>query len=220
MKLYSYYRSSSAYRVRIVLHLKRVPFELVPVNLAPGHTEQHTDAYRAVNAFEQVPTLEWTEGGVTRRLTQSVAIAEWLDARFPEPPLLPDDALARARVREAVEIVNSGTQPLHNSSVLALIRDEASDEASRRFARRALERGLGALEAFARAHGGGWCVGDELTLADVFLVPALFAGRRYEAELSGLSTLLRIEERTRGIDAFEQARPERQPDATKAGGQT
>jgi maleylpyruvate isomerase len=118
MRLYSYWRSSCAFRVRIVLNFKGMSYDYQPVNIAPGASEQTRDAYASINPMRQVPTLEWDEDGTTVRLTQSVAIIEYIEEREPDPPLLPRAALTRARVREAVEIVNAGTQPLQNTSLL------------------------------------------------------------------------------------------------------
>lgn len=218
MELYSYYRSSSAWRVRIVLHHKHIPFEYAAVNLAPAVRAQDAEEYASVNPFRQVPTLEWTEGGVVRRLTQSVAISEYLEETHPDPPLLPRDPLERARVREAVEIINSGTQPHHNSSILDAVRRMGGEAAARDWARSALERGLGALETAHRAYGGRFCVGDSLTLADVCLAPALESARRYELDPSRFPALLDVEGLTRTLDAFQRAHANAQPDAPRTGG--
>jgi maleylpyruvate isomerase len=218
VKLYSYYRSSSAWRVRIALHYKQIPFEYVAVDLSPTHRAQDAEGFASVNPFRQVPILEWTEGGAVRRLTQSVAILEYLEETRPEPALLPRDPLLRARVREAVEIVNSGIQPLHNTSVLGKIRGIAGDPAALAFARGALETGLPALQALHRAHGGRFCVGDDPTLADVYLVPALAAARRFEADLRPFSDLLSVEATVSAFDAFRKAHADVQPDAPRTGG--
>src|SRR3982751_3762844 len=121
MKLYSYYRSTSAWRVRVVLAWKGLDYEYSAVNLSPDVREQASSAYGAINPLEQVPTLEWTQGGRLHRLTQSVAIAEFLEERYPTPALLPVDALARAHVRQLVELVTSGIQPFQNSGTLAVV---------------------------------------------------------------------------------------------------
>jgi maleylpyruvate isomerase len=211
MKLYSYWRSSCAYRVRIVLALKGVPYEYVAVNLLPTVSAQRSHGYAAVNAMQQVPTLEWSEGGASVRLTQSVAIVELLEERYPEPPLLPREPLLRARVRERVEIVNAGVQPLQNTSTLAELRRLGGESAAQQWALRIMTQGLAALEALAGA--GRFLVGDAPTLADVFLVPQLYNARRIGVELGAFPRLLAVEAYALALPAFAHARPEAQPDA-------
>lgn len=213
MKLYSYWRSSSAWRVRIVLAWKGIPYEYVAVNLKPGVDAQQAREFEAVNALRQVPVLELEHGGKGVRLTQSVAIAEYLEERFPRPPLLPEDALLRARVREMVEIVASGVQPLQNVRNLAELRRLGGDAAASAFGRDSIALGLAALELHAQMCAGEFCVGDAPSLADVFLVPQLFNARRFGVELSSVPTLLAIEERAARLPAFAVAAPEQQPDA-------
>jgi maleylpyruvate isomerase len=213
MRLYSYWRSSCAYRVRIILGLKGLPYEYVPIDIAPAVSAQRADAYAAINPMQQVPTLEWTEGERVVRLTQSVAIAELLDERYPDPPLLPAQPLARARVRELVEVVNAGIQPLQNSGVLAELRRLEGDAAARGWAAHAMTRGLAALEAHAQHHAGRFLVGDTPTLADAFLVPQLYNARRFGVELGAYTRLLAVDAAAAALPAFERARPEAQPDA-------
>ncbi|HEX5659036.1 MAG TPA: maleylacetoacetate isomerase [Polyangiales bacterium] len=208
MRLYSYWRSSSAYRVRIVLALKAVPYEYVAVNLLPTICEQRSEAFAAINPMQQVPTLEWTDGS---RLTQSVAIVELLDELHPEPPLLPKQPLLRARVREIVELINSGIQPLQNTATLAELRRLGGEDAARSWAASALAQGLAALEA--RAQPGRFLVGDAPSLADVFLVPQLYNARRFGLALEAYPRLLAAEVAANALPAFQRARPEAQPDA-------
>lgn len=213
MKLYSYWRSSCAYRVRIVLQLKGVPFEYVAVNIAPGVSEQSAEAYGAINPMRQVPTLEWSEGGKTVQLTQSVAICEYLDETHPDSPLVPRERLSRARVREAVETVNAGIQPLQNTNVLAEIRRLDGDAGAQRWMALVIAKGLGALEARARRYAGRFSVGDAPTLADAFLIPQLYNARRAGVEIAAFPRLLEVETAAFALDAFARARPEVQPDA-------
>ena len=213
MRLYSYWRSSCAYRVRIVLNLKGMSYDYQPVNIAPGASEQTTDAYATINPMRQVPTLEWDEHGTTVRLTQSVAIIEYVEEREPEPPLLPRAALTRARVREAVEIVNAGIQPLQNTSILNELRRLEGDEGARRWAAKVMAQGLHALEVRARLHAGRFLVGDSVSLADVFLVPQLYNARRTGLDITQFPRLLDVEAQTKTLEAFMRARPEAQPDA-------
>lgn len=217
MKLHSYFRSTSAWRVRIVLAHKGIPFEYVAVDLSPGVTEQESPGYGLVNPFRQVPTLEWEEGGKVLRLSQSVAIVEYLEERIREPPLLPREPLARARVRAAVEVVNSGIQPFQNSRTLATVRELTDEEHVRRWPRGFIARGLAALEASAAEHGGAFSVGNDVTLADVYLVPQLASARRFEVDLSPYPRLVDIEARAGALPAFRSAHPDRQPDAPREG---
>ncbi len=209
MKLYNYWRSSSSWRVRIALAWKQLAYEYVAVDIVRAG-EQHSDAHRARNPIEQVPVLELDDG---RRLAQSMAIVEFLDEKFPSPPLLPRDAYDRARARALAELVNSGVQPLQNLSVLKHVkRARHADEQA--WGRHFVERGLRALETEARAGAGRFLVGDSVTIADVFLVPQLFGARRFGVDLALLPTLVRIESECNQLPAFIAAAPERQPDAT------
>lgn len=213
MKLYSYWRSSASWRVRIVLGIKGIAYEYVPVHLVRGGGEQRADAYRARNPMAQVPTLEWTEAGVTRRLAQSVAIAEYLDATFPEPRLVPSDAFAAGCVRECVEIVNSGTQPLQNISVTEHLAKVAPGTNGDEWNRHWIAKGLGALEARAKELHGKCLVGDALSLADVYLVPQLYNARRFSVDLSAFPTLCVVEQNLVTREPFARAHPDVQPDA-------
>jgi len=145
------------------------------------------------------------------QLSQSVAILEYLDERFPDPPLLPTCSFLKARVRRCVEIVNSGIQPLHNLGILRELKAAGVDEQA--WARRAIERGFTALEAEAIESQSRYLIGDEPTLADVFLVPQMFAARRFAVDLPAFPNLSRIEKALNELPAFIAAHPERQPDA-------
>lgn len=207
VKLYSYFRSSASYRVRIALGLKGIQFEYLPIHLIKDGGEQHGPDYREKNPMEQVPTLEID--GVS--LTQSVAIIEYLEERYPKPELLPAEPVRRAHVRRAVEIVNSGIQPLQNLSVMGELKRLGGDPFA--FARAANVRGLGALERIATEHGGKRLVGDETTFADVFLVPQMFSARRFGVDVAPFPRLVAIDEALAEIPAFAAAHPDRQPDA-------
>ncbi|HET6337032.1 MAG TPA: maleylacetoacetate isomerase [Polyangiales bacterium] len=213
MKLYSYWRSSCAYRVRIVLNLKGLSYQYLAVNIAPGKSEQSSEPYGAINPMRQVPTLEWEEAGTIVRLTQSVAIAEYIEEHVSEPPLLPKAPLVRARVREAVEIVNSGTQPLQNTGVLNEMRRLEGDSGVQRWAVRVITTGLAALESRARVHAGRFLVGDAISLADVFLLPQLYNARRAGIDIMQFPRLLDVEAQAQSLEPVSRARPENQPDA-------
>ena len=191
LRLFSYWRSSSAWRVRIALNVKGLAHELVPVNLVA--LEQFGEAHRARNPMAQVPVLEVTEGSHTVRLSQSMAILEWLDERYPDPPLLPADLDGRARVRMLAEHVNSGIQPLQNAAVLRTLREKWAGY-DREWAARWIAEGLGALErALQDGQTGRFCHGDAPGLADCYLVPQLYNARRFGVDVAPFPTLRAIE---------------------------
>jgi maleylpyruvate isomerase len=213
--LHNYWRSSASTRVRIGLGLKQLAYEYVAVNILGG--AQLTETYRATNPMGQVPTLEITEDDGTRiALTQSVAILEYVDERWPEPPLLPRDPVARAKARALAELVNAGIQPLHNTSVIRRIKKMGSDEQA--WSRQAIADGLTAFARIAAETAGAFCVGDAPTIADCCLVPQLFAARRFGVDLAAphLAQLVEIEARCIALPAVAAALPDRQPDAADA----
>jgi maleylpyruvate isomerase len=211
IRLFSYWRSSSAWRVRIGLALKGLGYEVRVVNLLAG--EQHTEAHRARSPLGQLPVLEVEEDGATLRIVQSMAILEWLEERHPEPPLLPADLAGRARVRALAEHVNSGIQPLQNALVLGMLRQRQPGW-DREFARFHIERGLAALERAVDDGGAGrFCHRDTPGLADCYLVPQLYNARRFGVDLAPFATLRRIEEACAALAPFQAAHPDRQVDA-------
>ena len=209
--LHQYWRSSSSWRVRFALAWKGLAYETRSIDLLAG--DQRGAEHRANNPAGYVPCLV-VDG---RPLGESVAILEWLEETFPAPPLLPRDAWERARVRQVVETVNAGIQPLHNLSVLHA--HAAEPEAQRAWARRFLERGLAALEAIvtdiARETGrdGPYVMGEALSLADVVIVPQLYQARRFGADLACCPRVVALDERIARLDAAIASSPERQPDA-------
>jgi maleylpyruvate isomerase len=210
LALHGYWRSSSTWRVRIGLGLKGVAFAYRPVNLLAG--EQFGETHRARNPTSQVPVLEVEEDGRVIHLAQSMAILEWLEERFPAPALLPRDAAGRARVRALAEHVNSGIQPLQNLQVLKWLK-ERWPGAEKEWVVHFIGRGLSALEDAVKAGAGRFCHGDEPGLADCFLVPQLYAARRFAVDVGPYETLLRIEKSCEALPAFARAHPDRQPDA-------
>ncbi|HEY2863814.1 MAG TPA: maleylacetoacetate isomerase [Casimicrobiaceae bacterium] len=211
MKLYNYFRSSAAYRVRIALHMKGLPFDYAPVHLVKG--EQHADAYRALNRQELVPTL--VDGSTV--VTQSLAIIEYLDERHPSPPLLPSTSAARARVRAIALAIACDIHPLNNLRVLRYLTRtlNVGEEVKDAWYRHWIETGLTALETqlASDAATGTFCHGDAPGLADIFLVPQLANARRSNIGLDPYPTLARIDDACRALDAFARAAPDRQPDA-------
>ncbi|RJS22531.1 maleylacetoacetate isomerase [Corallococcus sp. H22C18031201] len=212
LRLYSYWRSSASWRARVGLHFKGLSFEYIPVHLMEDGGKQNTAEYRALNPMRTVPTLEWTENGETRRLSQSLPILEYLDARVPQPSLFPEDLLLKARVRMLAEMVNSGIQPLQNLSVLQKLKNELKAD-ERAWAAHWIGRGLEALEATVKPWAGRFCMGDAVSLADICLVPQLYNARRFAVDVAAFPTLLRIEAACEALPAFQAAHPDRQPDA-------
>jgi maleylacetoacetate isomerase len=210
LRLYGYWRSSAAYRVRIALELKGLAFEPLPVDLRAG--AHHDPAYLARNPQGLVPTLD--DGGLL--LHQSLAIIEYLDETHPTPPLLPADPVGRARVRALAQAVACEIHPLNNPRVLNHLRKGlGQDEAGvLRWYAHWIAEGLGALERMAEATAGRFACGDTPTMAECCLVPQLYNARRYDCDVEPYPTLRRIEAACLELDAFQRARPERQPDAT------
>jgi maleylpyruvate isomerase len=210
--LHNYWRSSASHRVRIGLALKGLAYEYVIVNIVKR--DQHTDAYRKKNPMAQVPTLEITEDdGRVISLNQSLPILEYLDERFPEPPILPKDLYLRARTRLLAEIVNSGIQPLQNLTTTNQVKAIGGDAAV--WPKSFIADGLAAFENAARDTAGKFCVGDAPTIADLFLIPQLASARRFGVDIAHHDLLLGIEQRCMALSAFADAMPDRQPDAVK-----
>lgn len=213
LKLYTYFRSSSSYRVRIALNLKRLPYESVPVHLLRNGGEQHGAAYAQLNPAELVPTL--VDGG--QALSQSLAIMEYLEEVHPEPALLPADAIGRARVRALAQSIACEMHPLNNLRVLQYLEKEHRfDEAAKaNWYRHWITLGFTAIESMLSSSpaSGVFCHGDSPTLADCCLVPQVFNARRFATPLDAFPTIRRIEASCLALDAFQRATPEAQPDA-------
>ena len=212
MKLYDYFRSSAAYRVRIALNLKGLAPERAFVHLRRG--AQRTEDYLAVNPLGLVPSLV-TDGGEV--LTQSLAIIEWLDETHPQPPLLPPDAAGRARVRALALAIACDIHPINNLRVLNYLTGTlgATEAQKNGWYRYWCDVGFEALETqLAREKAtGAFCHGGSPTIADICLVPQLANARRVELDLSLYPTLLRIEAACNALPAFAAAAPAKQPDA-------
>ena len=213
LQLYSYWRSSAAYRVRIGLNLKGLAYDIVPVHLVQDGGQQHSEAYRQLNPQELVPTL----GHGQRRMGQSLAILEYLDEVWPEPPLLPATARARQRVRALASLVACDVHPLNNLRVLQYFEREWNVPQPERDAwvKHWIEEGFRAAEALLAGHPstGDFCEGEAPTLADCCLVPQLYNARRFGVDMAAYPTLQRIEAACLALPAFDAARPENQPDA-------
>ena len=210
MKLFGYFRSSAAFRVRIALNLKGLAYELQFVHLARG--EHRRPEYGAVNPQGLVPALE--DDG--KLLTQSLAIIEYLEEKHPSPPLLPKDLLGRARVRSLALLVACEIHPLNNLRALQYLVNELgrSNQDRDRWYRHWIHDGMAKLEA--DLVGGGrsrFCHGDTPTMADCCLVPQVFNAQRYKCDLSHAPTVMEIFDECMKLDAFQRAQPSRQPDA-------
>ncbi len=213
MQLYSYFRSSAAYRVRIALNLKGLSYETVPVHLLKDGGQQLLDTYTALNPNALVPTL--VDGDVV--LHQSMAIVEYLDELHPEPALLPADLAGRAHVRALAQTIACDIHPLNNLRVLKYLKRtlEVSEEAKNAWYLHWVEVGLQALETMLAQspRTGRYCHGDTPGLADICLVPQVANARRFQCDIDAFPTIARIDAACGELPAFAQAAPARQPDA-------
>ena len=213
MKLYTFFRSSASYRLRIALNLKGIQCEQAPIHLRRGGGEQLTAAYRAINPQALVPALE--DDG--RILTQSLAIIEYLDETHPSPPLLPKDPADKAVVRSMALVIACEVHPIQNLRVLNYVKAtyHQTDEQVNQWAQHWIDLGLDALQAMivAQPKRGRFCFGDTPTLADICLIPQLGNARRYGCDLAKYPTILAIEKTCNALPAFADAAPEKQPDA-------
>ena len=209
--LYGYWRSSASYRVRIALAVKGLAHEQVAVNLAQG--AQTGVGFKLLNPQGFVPYLIDDTAG----LNQSLAIIEYLDEVYPDPPLLPGDALARARVRGAALQIACDIHPLNNLRVLKYLRAEMGQEqdAVDTWYRHWVEEGFSALEEIAERATGAYLFGDTVTLADICLVPQMWNARRLQADIARFPALVAIDTRLNALAAVAAARPEAQPDAVR-----
>ncbi len=210
MTLFDYWRSTSSYRLRIALALKGIAPDREAIHLVRNGGEQLGAAYRALNPQGRVPSLRLDDGTV---LIQSPAIIEYLEETRPEPPLLPADPVSRARVRAVAAIIGCDMHPLHNSGPLGYLRRElgASEPAVAAWITRWIGDGFSAVEALIGPEG--FCFGPEPGLADVYLVPQLYAARRFAVPLDGYPNILRAGALAEAHPAFAAAHPSRQPDA-------
>lgn len=215
-KLYGYFRSSAAYRVRIALGLKGLEYEHVGVNLMPGVNEQKSEAYKALNPQGRVPYL--VDGDIA--LSQSPAMLEYLDEAYPDVPLLPSDLDERARVRQLAALVGCDIHPLNNLAVLMRLKGEigADEHTVNSWYHHWIVEGFTALEALLTEAGGTgrFCHGDKPGMADVYLIPQVWNARRFNVPLDAFPTIVRIDTACNEIEAFKAAAPENQPDAPKS----
>lgn len=211
LTLYSYWRSSAAYRVRIALNLKGLPYQQVPVHLVKGGGEQHSAAYQALNPQELLPLL--VDGDT--RIAQSLAIIEYLEEIFPVPTLLPADPAARAQVRALALHIACDIHPLNNLRVLQYLSGElgVADAAKNAWYRHWVDTGLASVEQGLAVFDGQLSLGQRPGYLEACLVPQLYNARRFDCDLSAYPRILAMAARCEALDAFKQAAPEVQPDA-------
>ena len=204
--LYTYFRSSSAYRVRIVLHYKQIDFESYPVHLLKN--EQLTPKYTQKNPLGQVPFFE--DNHIS--LSQSMTIIEYIDTAFPGPKVLPGDLADRMLVKQMCEIINSGIQPLHNLSTgQKLSKDfHASKLDIKKWNAYWISKGLHSIEALVKAHAGQYAFSDQITAADAFLIPQVYSAHRYDVDMSDLQCINHIVENCNKLESFQRAHPDQQ----------
>jgi len=208
MKLYSYWRSSSSWRVRWALETKGIEYDYEAVHLVEDGGHQHQDWYREKNPMEQVPLLEFEQDGEVTRIGQSMAIIEYLEDTQPDPSVWPDAPVDRAHARQLAEIVNSGIQPLQNPATFKRVENDKNE-----WCRHWIRQGLLAYQKLARQFGGHFSVGDRATTADACLIPQMYNARRFDLDMSEFPVLLEIEDRCSELRSFQKAHPSQQPDA-------
>lgn len=208
MKLYTYFRSSAAYRVRIALNLKDIAYEGVSIHLTKDGGQQKTPEYRAINPQMRVPTLELSSG---EKLIQSLAIIEYLDEVFPEPALLPKDAIERAHVRAAAQLIACDIHPLNNLVTLQYLRKLGHDDATvNEWYTSWVMAGFEALEPLLKP--GPYAFGSQVGLADICIVPQVFNARRFKVPVERFPNIAAVDAACAKLPAFEKARPENQFD--------
>ena len=212
MRLYGFWRSSATWRVRIALAHKDIAYEYVPVDLRKEGGEQNKPAFRAKNPMGRVPVLEIDLDGRTRLVSESMAILELVEERWPARPLLPKDAFLRARARQLAMLIVSGIQPLQNTGVQLHIENELRLDATP-WIRHWVSNGLAAVETLAKETARTYAIGDDVTFADLCIVPQLYFARRFAIDLARYPTLVAIDEACAKLPAFEAAHAKNMPDA-------
>ncbi|QLE87840.1 maleylacetoacetate isomerase [Shewanella sp. Scap07] len=216
MKLYGYWRSSAAYRVRIALNLKQLEAELISVHLVKGGGQQHAADYAKLNPQELVPTLVTDDAsGDEFVLTQSMAIIDYLDERYPQSSLLPDNLELKAQVRAMAYTIACDVHPLNNLKVLQYLANtlNVADDPKSQWYHHWIHQGFTAIERQLQQHAGQYCFGEVVTLADVVLVPQIYNAKRFNVDLSSYPLIEQVWQHCNQLEAFKQALPENQADA-------
>lgn len=208
MKLYTYFRSSAAYRVRIALNLKKLPYEAIPVHLTRDGGQHKKPEYRAINPQMRVPALQLDSGDI---ILQSLAIIEYLEETHPNPPLLPKGALERAQVRAVSQIVACDIHPLNNLVALNYLKKLGHDQATvDEWYTSWVKAGFESIEPLLKP--GPYAFGSEPGMADICLVPQIFNARRFKVSLDAYPKIASVDAACAMLEAFDKARPENQPD--------
>lgn len=210
MKLYSYYRSSCSYRVRIALYLKNIPFEYIPVHLIKKGGEQNSEQYKKLNPEAQVPCLIHND----RILTQSMAILQYLDDTHPSPSLFPKDK--KTQIISLCEIINSGIQPLQNLKVLKYLKTNYSGRQKEitRWLSFWIRNGLSSVEKKVEENKySPFAIGNSVTAAELFIIPQIYNARRFNVNMNNFPKLLKIEQLCQHLHPFKKAHPDGQPDS-------
>lgn len=212
MKLYGYWRSSAAYRVRIALNLKGIEYQSIPVHLVKDGGEQHKAEYAQINPTELVPTL--VDGNVT--LNQSLAIIDYLDAKFPQSPLYPADIVDKAQIQSAVLDIACEIHPINNLRIQQYLTNQlnVSDKDKLTWTHHWMKLGFQALEKKLSNTAGKFCFGDQVSMADITLVPQVYNARRFNVDLSTFPTICKVVDHCNTLPAFIAALPENQADAS------
>jgi maleylacetoacetate isomerase/maleylpyruvate isomerase len=211
MNLYSYWRSTAAYRVRIALNLKQLPYDITNVDLVKNGGEQHSEAYQKLNPNQLVPTL--VDGDVV--LSQSSAIIEYLEESYPGSALLPKQAYLRAQIRAMAQTVACDIHPLNNLRVLQYLKKKLSAEQQQldNWYQHWVQKGFAAIEKTLQSTSGNYCFDNDVTLADVFLVPQVYNANRFKVDINDFPLIQKINNNCLQLDAFHKASPEQQKDA-------
>ena len=210
LTLYSYYRSSSAYRVRIALYLKKIDFHYRAVHLLKEGGGQYQDSFKKINPLSQVPCLEHKD----KFLTQSLPILLYLEELWPQPALLPNSSFKKAEVLSFCEMINSGIQPLQNLSVLRYVENKLSFDKIK-WSQYWIDKGLAGCESFLKNKSGEFCFSNQVTLADLFLIPQLYNAKRFQVDVKPFPILEKINKNCLSKEYFQKALPEHQPDCPK-----
>jgi maleylpyruvate isomerase len=213
LNLYSYWRSSCSWRVRIVLNHKGIDYKITPIHLIKEGGQQTKDYFAKINPMQKVPALELDFHDKKVHIVESTAICEFLEDEFPEKSIYPKDNLLKAKTRAICSEIASGIQPLQNLSTLNHLEKLGVNKAD--WAKEYISKGLTAVEKLVNETRGKFCVGDEVSLADAFLIPQLYNARRFNVDLSVYPSILEIEKNASELDAFVNAHPDKQPDVEK-----